>query len=92
MAEVRAHVYISGRVQGVFFRAFTAERAKELGLTGWVKNLPDGRVEAIFEGEEDKIKEMIARCREGPPHSIVRDVDVRFEKPTGEYQSFVVSY
>ena len=92
MVHTRAHVYISGRVQGVFFRAFTSEKAMQLGLTGWVKNLSDGRVEAIFEGEEEKIEEVIARCREGPPHSVVRNVDVRWEKPTEEFSSFIVSY
>jgi acylphosphatase len=92
MARAQAHVYVSGRVQGVFFRAFVSEKAMDLGLTGWVRNLPDGRVEAVFEGEEEQIKETIARCREGPPHSVVRDVNVTFEKPTGKFSSFVVTY
>ncbi len=66
MAPTRAHVYVSGRVQGVFFRAFVSEKAMELGLTGWVKNIPDGRVEAVFEGEKEKVEQVIVTCREGP--------------------------
>lgn len=61
----RAHVYVSGRVQGVFFRATTRDEARSRGITGWVKNLPDGRVEAVFEGEEKKVQEMIDFCHEG---------------------------
>jgi len=92
MAPTRAHVYVSGRVQGVFFRAFVSEKAMELGLTGWVKNIPDGRVEAVFEGEKEKVEQVIVTCREGPPHSVVRGVDVRWENPTGKFNSFVVTY
>ena len=62
----RAHVRISGQVQGVFFRDSTRQKAEELGLAGWVKNLPDGRVEAVFEGPAEKVREMIRWCEEGP--------------------------
>lgn len=55
----RAHIFVSGRVQGIFFRSSTQKKARELGLTGWVRNLQDGRVEAVFEGEKDKIEKMI---------------------------------
>jgi acylphosphatase len=88
MARVRAHVWISGRVQGVFFRAHTKELADELGLTGWVRNLPDGRVEAVFEGEEDAVKEAIEWCKRGPPLASVEKVEVRYEQPTGEFKDF----
>jgi len=85
---VRAHVWISGRVQGVFFRAHTKEVAEKLGLTGWVRNLPDGRVEAVFEGEEDAVKEAIEWCKRGPPLARVEKVEVRYEDPTGEFRDF----
>jgi Acylphosphatases len=88
MARVRAHVWISGRVQGVFFRAHTKELADELGLTGWVRNLPDGRVEAVFEGEEDAVKRAIKWCKRGPPLASVEKVEVRYEQPTGEFRDF----
>ena len=88
MVRVRAHVWISGRVQGVFFRAHTKEVAEKLGLTGWVRNLPDGRVEAVFEGEEDAVKEAIEWCKRGPPLAKVERVEVRYEDPTGEFRDF----
>jgi len=88
MARVRAHVWISGRVQGVFFRAHTKELADELGLTGWVRNLPDGRVEAVFEGEEDAVLRAIEWCKRGPPLASVEKVEVRYEEPTGEFKDF----
>ncbi len=85
---MRAHVWISGRVQGVFFRAHTKEVAEKLGLTGWVRNLPDGRVEAVFEGEEEAVKEAIEWCKRGPPLARVEKVEVRYEEPTGEFKDF----
>jgi acylphosphatase len=88
MVRVRAHVWISGRVQGVFFRAHTKEVAEKLGLTGWVRNLPDGRVEAVFEGEEEAVKEAIEWCKRGPPLAKVERVEVRYEEPTGEFKDF----
>jgi acylphosphatase len=88
MARVRAHVWISGRVQGVFFRSHTKELADELGLTGWVRNLPDGRVEAVFEGEEDAVQRAIEWCKRGPPLASVEKVEVRYEQPTGEFKDF----
>jgi len=89
---LRRHVYIEGRVQGVFFRANTLDRAESLGLTGWVRNLPDGRVEAVFEGEESKIKEMIAWCHQGPPAAVVRKVDVTAEDYLGTEKDFIIRY
>ena len=81
MRRVRAR--ISGRVQGVFFRASCAERAEALGLSGWVRNASDGGVEAVFEGEEAAVEAMLAWCREGPPYAEVRNVEVAEEAPTG---------
>jgi len=79
-------------VQGVFFRAYTREWAKELGVKGWVRNLPDGSVEAVFEGEEGRVKELIERCRKGPPRAVVEDVQVRWEKYKGEFDDFEIRY
>lgn len=88
----RAHLFISGRVQGVFFRANTRDEARRLGLFGWVRNLPDGRVEAVVEGEEGKIKELITWCHEGPPGADVRGVEVRWEDFRGEFSDFTIRY
>ncbi|MFQ6105886.1 MAG: acylphosphatase [Candidatus Hydrothermarchaeaceae archaeon] len=92
MENVRAHVYISGRVQGVFFRSHTRDMAVKLGLRGWVKNLWDGRVEAVFEGEKDKVEEMIIWCRKGSPYAKVEDIEVLWESYTGEFKSFDVVF
>ncbi len=88
----RAHVFISGRVQGVFFRATTKRKARKRGVKGWVKNLADGRVEAIFEGEEDKVKEMIQFCHEGPRSARVEKVEVDWEDNTGIFDNFSIKY
>ncbi len=84
----RAHLFISGLVQGVFFRATTREKARELGLGGWVRNLRDGRVEAVFEGEEDKVRDIISWCYHGPPGARVSGVEVMWEEPTNKATSF----
>jgi acylphosphatase len=84
----RAHLWVSGRVQGVFFRQSTENRARELGLTGGVRNLPDGRVEAIAEGEADALAHLIAFCHVGPPAAHVDHVEVHWEAPTGEFSGF----
>ena len=86
--NVRAHVLVSGRVQGVFFRSETNIQAKIHGVKGWIRNLPDGRVEAVFEGEEAAVKKLINFCRKGPPGAKVTNVNVLKEAFTGEYQSF----
>jgi acylphosphatase len=88
---VRAHVYISGIVQGVFFRSSTVRLARELGLCGWVRNLPDGRVEAVFEGEEEAVKRAVEWCWKGPPDAIVEHVNVIYEPVEGEVD-FAVRY
>jgi acylphosphatase len=86
----RAHVYVSGQVQGVFFRDSTRERAEQLGLAGWVRNTPDGRVEALFEGPSEKIQEMVRWCEEGPSHAEVEDVETEFEDSRGDLTGFEV--
>jgi acylphosphatase len=86
----RAHVYVSGQVQGVFFRDSVRERAEQLGLIGWVRNIPDGRVEALFEGPSESVREMVRWCEEGPSHADVENVDTEFEAPRGDLGGFEV--
>ena len=81
--RTRAHVFVSGRVQGVFFRATTRDTAREQGVDGWVRNLDDGRVEAVFEGAKDTVEAMVEFCHEGSPQARVEDVVVEYEEPTG---------
>ncbi|MEX0790586.1 MAG: acylphosphatase [Actinomycetota bacterium] len=81
---VRVHVWISGRVQGVFFRQETARRARAAGVAGWVRNLGDGRVEAVFEGEASSVDSVVDWARRGPPMARVDDLDVRQEAPQAE--------
>lgn len=88
MPVARAHVYVSGRVQGVGFRYSTYHQAIRLNLGGWVRNLDDGRVEAVFEGEADAVREMIAWCREGPPGARVGRVEVEWEPAAGGFRDF----
>ncbi len=90
--KVRAHVFISGRVQGVFFRDNTRQKARQLGVTGWVRNLPDGRVEAVFEGDEDAVKKIIEWCHIGPPAARVDNVEVIYEPYKGEFDSFKIRW
>jgi len=86
----RAHIWVSGRVQGVFFRQSTEGRARDLGLVGWVRNLPDGRVEALAEGDPAALDLWLAFCREGPPAARVERVELRWEEPTGEFERFEI--
>jgi acylphosphatase len=88
----RGHVYISGRVQGVFFRAETQRAANSFNLTGWVRNLADGRLEALIEGENADVDNMIAWCRKGPPAARVEKLIVTEEPSTGEFQDFSIKY
>ncbi|MFB6223060.1 MAG: acylphosphatase [Haloarcula sp.] len=83
MSRTRAHVFVSGRVQGVYYRATTRERAQKQGIDGWVRNLDDGRVEAVFEGPEDDVEAMIEFCYEGSERANVTDVDVEYTDPEG---------
>ena len=89
---VRAHVFVSGLVQGVFFRMETEKVAAGLHLAGWVRNLADGRVEAVFEGEEENVERAIGFCKRGPPGAYVRDLDVKWEDWTGQFKEFSIAY
>ncbi len=92
MADKRAHLYISGKVQGVYYRANTRDEAREKGLEGWVKNLDDGRVEAVFEGEREKIEDMIEWCRSGSPAADVDDVEIEWEDAENRFDGFEIRY
>ena len=80
----RAHVHISGIVQGVWFRACAKKKADLVGANGWIRNLDDGRVEAVFEGKDYQVNEMISWCHHGSPLSEVEHVAVIYEKPKGD--------
>ena len=84
MTDARARVVIRGRVQGVFFRVETRDRARSLGLAGWVRNNPDGTVEAVFQGDRDRIDSMVVWCRRGPAAAHVEDVEVKWTEPGDE--------
>jgi acylphosphatase len=90
--KVRAHVFISGLVQGVFFRWETRKNALKNNVKGWVRNLRDGRVEAVFEGEKEDVEKMIKFCEKGPPGAKVEKVEVKWENYKGEYDSFEIIY
>ncbi len=90
MTKTRVHIYVSGLVQGVFFRANAADKAQSLGLFGWVKNLPDGRVELVVEGEKEQVYQMIEWCKIGPPAAEVQDVEVETQQYSGEFNRFAV--
>lgn len=80
---VRIHVFVSGKVQGVGYRYATVSEARKLGLGGWVRNLPDGRVEAVFEGSQEGVERIIAWCDRGPGPAWVSDVEVEYREPEG---------
>jgi len=88
----RAHIWVSGKVQGVWYRASTVEEARRLGLTGWVRNLPDGRVEVVAQGPREALEELIAWCHQGPPLAVVDEVKVIWEPATEEFSSFSIAY
>ena len=83
---------MTGEVQGIGFRYYVRELARSLGVCGWVKNLSDGRVEAVFEGEGKRVEEMIKFCRRGPPSADVSDVEVKWEDYKGEFSDFEIRY
>ncbi len=93
MGELRRiHAFVSGRVQGVLFRSFVKEHAEELGLVGFVRNLYDGRVEVVAEGEKEKLEELIELLHVGPPHAVVEKVEVEWQDYTGDFDSFNIRY
>ena len=90
--NVRTHVFVSGRVQGVFFRSETKRKADAHGVKGWVSNLPDFRVEAVFEGEEEAVKALVEFCKRGPSGGMVTNVDLTWEDFTGEFVGFKIKH
>ncbi|UCE19073.1 MAG: acylphosphatase [Gemmatimonadota bacterium] len=88
----RAHIFVSGVVQGVYYRDFTQSHATAMELTGWVRNIDDGRVEITVEGERDRIDHLVERLRSGPPASRVDDVQVDWEEYSGGFSNFQVRY
>lgn len=88
----RAHIFIEGKVQGVGFRYFTKTGAQEMGLKGWVKNLADGRVEAVFEGPKEKVMTMVEKCQKGPRAGRVESIDLQWEEIDKKLTEFSVKY
>ena len=88
--KINAHVIISGRVQGVWFRASTKQEAEKLGLTGWVRNTVDGNVDAVFEGEEALVEEIIKWCYKGPPLAKVKTVIVEKQETLEGFENFSI--
>lgn len=91
MPKACAHVTISGKVQGVYYRLETRDQAIALRVKGWVKNLPDGRVEGFFEGDREKVEALVAWCRQGPPRAAVSEVKVKWEECRGDFDDFKVA-
>lgn len=92
MEHVRAHVFISGRVQGVSFRAYMRDHARVAQVLGWVRNLSDGRVEAVFEGTRPAVQKLVSWCYSGPIQAEVEKVDVTWEEPTGKEGVFGIQW
>jgi acylphosphatase len=90
VALARVHLLVSGRVQGVAFRAASVEEARRLGLRGWVRNLPDGRVEAEAEGDRAGVEALVAWCRRGPPAARVDALGVRWGEARGDLGPFAI--
>jgi acylphosphatase len=88
--NTRVHVLVSGKVQGVSFRSSTKYRAEELGISGWVRNLADGRVEAVFEGIKENVDKMVEWCRKGPEYARVAGVESIVEEYKGEFKGFLL--
>jgi len=92
MARIRAHIKVEGMVQGVGYRAFTADTARAMGLSGWVRNLLDGSVEAVFEGEEEQVQQAINACRTGPARARVEHISIDISQNGNEFGSFDICY
>lgn len=92
MTLVRAHIRVYGRVQGVFYRANTRNKARELGLKGYVRNLSDGSVEAVVEGDKDKVEKLLEWMRIGPPMAKVDRVIVEYQEYKGDFKDFTIKY
>jgi acylphosphatase len=92
LAKGRLHIYVSGYVQGVFYRATAKKIAESLSLTGWVRNLRDGRVEIMVEGEEENLAKFVEWCKRGPVGAVVESVDVTREEYKGEFKGFEIRH
>ena len=90
--QKRVHIFVNGLVQGVYFRYYTAQTAQQLNLSGWVRNMRDGRVEILCEGDEDSLGRMVAWSRTGPSGARVEEIDVAWEGFTGEFDEFKILY
>ena len=90
--KVRAHLFISGIVQGVGFRWWMRRVARQLGVKGWVRNLPDGRVEAVLEGPEDSVRRLVELSKRGPSSAYVEKVEVIWEEYKGEFDDFQIRF
>ena len=86
--HTRVHIFISGKVQGVYYRQNTAQKAQELGIVGWVRNLSDGRVESVMEGLDINIDKMLSWCKSGPKDAVVTDIKIMNEKYKKEFFTF----
>ncbi len=92
MSKQRIRIFVTGKVQGVFFRQALKVMAKKNDIFGWVKNLKDGRVEAVLEGDEEKVSRLVEWAHGGPANARVEDVEIRNEQSTGEFSKFDVLY
>ena len=90
--KVRVHMFVSGRVQGVFFRSETRQKARIHNVTGWIRNLPDGRVEVVFEGEDESVKKLIEFCKRGSPGARVTKTEIALETYIGEFRDFGIKW
>ena len=90
--DERVHIIVEGRVQGVCFRMYTCEEGRRLGLTGWVRNLPDGTVKVVAEGPPETLGELVAWCRHGPSYARVTGLTEDWSAATGEFDSFTIAY
>ncbi|MFP3984785.1 MAG: acylphosphatase [Candidatus Bathyarchaeia archaeon] len=90
--KIRAHILVSGRVQGVFFRAEARQRARKHNVAGWIRNLSDGRVEAVFEGEKDDVEKMLEFCKRGPSGARVSHTEVSWEAYAGKFEDFRIDW
>ncbi len=88
----RVHLIVRGRVQGVYFRASTRDRARQLGLSGWVRNRRDGSVEILAEGDTACLEQFVVWCHGGPPGAVITDLDVEWQEASGEFSGFVIRY
>lgn len=92
MADKRVHIMVAGKVQGVFYRDFVRKEADKAGITGFVRNLQDGTVEIVAEGEEDNLNIFVRECKRGSLLAFVKSADIKYESPTGEFDGFSIRF